>query len=127
MYTDFAGRHVAHQLEAQHVERHALGRQHPLGAFGVSRWPSTSGRMPLRIAEAQQAVADDHGDDRIAAAAAAIHGADGGEDVRGRDARRAHALQLRGEHVEQHFGIGTGVEMAAVFALEDLGRARARW
>ena len=34
--------------------------------------PSTSGRMPLRIAEAEDAVADDHGDDRVAAAAATV-------------------------------------------------------
>ena len=74
--------------------------------------------MPFGSRNAEQAVADDHGDHRVAAAAAAIHGAHRGEDVGRRDARRAHALQLRGQHVEQHFGIGAGVEVAAVFALE---------
>ena len=74
--------------------------------------------MPLRIAEAEQAVADDHRDHGIAAAAAAIHGVHRGEDVRWRDARRAHALQLGREHVEQHFRIGVGVEVAPVLALD---------
>ena len=74
--------------------------------------------MPFGSRNAEQTVADDHGNHGVAAAASAIHGADRGEDVGRRDARRAHALQLRGQHVEQHFGIGAGVEVAAVFAFE---------
>ena len=124
---DFTRRHVAHELEPEHVERDALGGEHPLGAlrrFALAEHQRTDA---VRIAEGQQPVADDHRDDGITAAATAIHGAHRREDVGGRDPRRADALQLRGEHVEQHFGIGAGVEVAAVFALDALRRARARW
>ena len=122
---DFARRHVAHQLEAEHVERDALGGQHPFGALRRLALAEHQRTDAVRIAEPEQAVADDHGDHGVTAAAAAIDGAHRGEDVGGRDARRAHALQLRGQHVEQHFGIGTGVEMTAIFAFEHFGRARA--
>ena len=66
-------------------------------------------------------MADDHRHDGITAAAAAIHGIERGEDVRRRRARRADALQLGREHVEQHFGIGAGVEVAPVFAGQHFG------
>jgi hypothetical protein len=46
---------------------------------------------------------------------------DGREDVGGRDARRADALQLGGEHVQQHLGIGGGVEVATLLADQHLG------
>ena len=74
--------------------------------------------MPFGSRNAEQAVADDHRDDRITTAAAPIDRAHRGENVGGRHARRTYALQLGRQHVEQHFGIGTGVEVAAVFALE---------
>jgi hypothetical protein len=72
-------------------------------------------------------VADDHRDHRIAAAAAAVDGGDRREDVGRRDARRADALQLGGEHVQQHFGIGAGVEVAAVLARQHLGELGGSW
>ena len=43
-----ARRDVAHQLEAEHVERDALGGEHVFEALAASRAePSTSGRMPF--------------------------------------------------------------------------------
>ena len=75
----------------------------------------------VRIAKAEDAVADDHGHHRVAAAAAPVDGAERGEDVRRRDARGADALQLGGEYVEQHLGIGGGVEVAPVLADQHLG------
>ena len=78
--------------------------------------------MPFGIAHADEPVADDHGDHRIAAAAAAIHGAQRGEDVGRRDPRRADSLQLRRQHVEQHLGVRGGVEMAPVLALQDFAQ-----
>jgi hypothetical protein len=112
-------RHVAHQLETQHVERDALRGQHPFGAFRGFALTQHQRPNAVRIAEGQQSMADDHGDDGVAPAAAPIDRAHGRKDIRRGDPRRAHALQLGSQHVEQDLGIGSGVEMTAVFALED--------
>jgi hypothetical protein len=66
-------------------------------------------------------VADHHRDHRVAAAAAAVDRVHCREDVGRRHARRADALQLGSEHVQQHFGIGSGVEVAAILARYHLG------
>ncbi len=70
---------------------------------------------------------DHHRHHCIAPAAAAIHRTGRGENVGRRDAGRTDALQLGRQHIEQHFGIGTGIEMAAVLAHQHLGKfARVR-
>jgi hypothetical protein len=57
----------------------------------------------------------------IAAPAAAIHRIGRGENIRRRDARGADALQLGCQHIEQHLGIGAGIEVAAILAHQYLG------
>ncbi len=116
-----ARRHVAHHVETQHVERDAFGRQHPLGALLRVALADHQRTNAVRVAKAEDAVADHHRDDRIAAAAAAIHRVGRGEDVGRRDARRADPLQFGGQHIEQHFGIGAGVQMPAVFPHQHFG------
>src|ERR1700733_9330185 len=115
------GRHVAHQAERQAVERHALGGEHPLGAARRAPLAEHQRADAVRVAKAEHSVADDHGDHRVAAAAAAVERRQRREHVRRRDARRADALQLGGEHVQQHLRIGGGVQVAPVFADQDLG------
>ncbi len=78
--------------------------------------------MPCGSRKPTIAVAEDHRDHGVAAATAAIHGAERREDVGGRDARRADALQLGREHVQQHLGIGGRVEVPAVLADQHLGQ-----
>ena len=120
-----ARRHVAHQLEGQHGKRHAFGRQHVFHAPGAAPLAQHQRADAVRITEAQHAMADDHGHHCVGAAAAAVYRIDRREDVAGGDARRAHALHLGGEHIEQHFGIGAGVQVAAILARQDrreLGR-----
>jgi hypothetical protein len=91
---------------------------------GVSRRPSTRGRMPFGSRKPRMPWPDDHGHDGITAAAAAINRIQGREHVRRRDARRADPLQLGSKHIQQHLRIGRGVEMAAVLAADDLGELR---
>jgi hypothetical protein len=122
MNTASPGRHVAHHLEAQHVERDALGGQHPLGALLGVALADHQRTDAVRIAKAQDAVADHHGDHRVAAAAAAVDGVGGGENVGRRHARRADALQFGGQHVEQHFGIRGRVQVAPVLAHQHFGQ-----
>jgi hypothetical protein len=69
-------------------------------------------------------VADHHRHYGITAAAAAIHGACGREDVRRCDTRRADPLQLGGEYVQQHFGVRLGVEVAPILARDHFGELR---
>jgi hypothetical protein len=45
-----------------------------------------------------------------------------GEDVGRGDARRADALQLGGEHVEEHLGVGARVQVPAILAHQNLGQ-----
>ena len=121
MNTASPGRHVAHHVESQHVERDAFGRQHPLGAlFGVALADHQRADA-VRIAETQDAVADHHGDHGVAAPAAPVNGIGGGENIGRRDARRADPLQFGREHVEQHFRIGSGIQMPAVLAHQHFG------
>ena len=56
-----ARRDVAHQLEAEHVERDALRRHHVFVAVArVSRSPEHQRADAVRIAERDQAVAEHH-------------------------------------------------------------------
>jgi hypothetical protein len=67
-------------------------------------------------------MSDDHGDDRVATAAAAIDRVERCKHIRGRHPRRADALQLGGKHVEQHLRVRSGVQMTPIFAGDDLGQ-----
>ena len=55
-----ARRHVAHQREAEHVERDALGGEHVLDAARGLALAEHERADAVRVAEADDAVADDH-------------------------------------------------------------------
>src|SRR5262249_24498265 len=61
------------------------------------------------------------GNNGVAATAAAVYRAQCRKHVRGCDAYGTDPLQLGSEHVLQHLGVGGGVEVAPVFADQDLG------
>ncbi len=123
----FAGTDVPQQLEAGHVERDALGRDHVLAAARALAGADDERADAVRIAETEHAVPEDHGDDGVAAANAPVGGAHRGEDVRGRRARRADALQLARQHVQQDFRVGRGVEVPAVLAHQHVRQRPSRW
>ena len=81
---------VALELEADGVERHALGSDHVLDA--VRRLANAEHERPdaVRVAERDDAVADDHRDDRVAAGATFVQRLDGVEDL-----LRLHAVRRR--------------------------------
>ena len=109
-----ARRDVAHALEAEHVERDRFGRDRVFVVpAGVSRLPSTSGRMPCGSRNATRPRPSTVRDDRVAALArggctpsTAANAASG--------VSASCVSQLVREHVEQHFGVGLGVDVAAV-------------
>src|SRR5690606_38067241 len=76
-----AGLDIAYQLEAQHVQGHALGGDAVFQAvFGFAL--TEAGRPDaVRIAEADDAVVVDHGNRRIGTAAAAMDIGNGFEDL----------------------------------------------
>ena len=116
----FTGRHIADRLEGEHVERDALGGQHEFRTFRGAPGAEHQRTDAIRIAKAQHAVADDHNDHRVAAATASVHRTGRRENVRRGHARRADALQLGGEYVQQHFRIRFAVEMAPILADQHL-------
>ncbi|MNZ42049.1 hypothetical protein D3C78_596160 [compost metagenome] len=116
-----ARRQVADQGEAEHVQRHAFRGDHVLDAFVGVTLAEHDRADAVGIAEADDAVAGDHRHHRVAAAAALMHAGDRGEDVVGGRLQLAAHGQLVGEHVEQHFRVGVGVDVAQV-GFVDLAR-----
>ena len=79
-----------------------------------------------RVAEREEAVAGDQRDDRVRALDALVHVLDGLEHLVGVELEAGDlALQLGGEHVEQHLGVARGVHVAAVDVEQVAPRARA--
>ena len=107
--------HVAHQLEAERIERHAFGSHQILIApLGLA---ATEYERPdaVGIPEGEQPVARDHGDHRIGAATAAMHARYGREYRRGIELVVGDAfLQLVREHVQQNFRIGVRVDVTQI-------------
>ena len=115
----FARQDVALELEADRVERHAFRRNHVLDA--VRRLANAEHERPdaVRIAERHDAVADDHRDDGVAARATLVERLDGVEDLLRLQAVRRVLAELVREHVQQHFRVGVGVEVAVVLLLDE--------
>ena len=68
-----------------------------------------------RIAKREHAVAGDHRDDRVRAAAALVHAGDRREDRVGIEPMMLRgALELERQHVQQHFAVGVGVDVAEI-------------
>ena len=108
-------RQIAPDLKAQRIERHRLGRQEEFGS--LRRLVAADHQRPdtERIAKSQQTVAGDHRHHGVGALATAMHAGDGGENgVRVKANALGRLLQLVRQYVEQHFGIGTGVDMAQI-------------
>ena len=78
---DFAGSNVPYLAELQHVQCHAFRRYHVFRAgLGL---PLTHDERAdtVRVPERDDAVTDNHGDDRISAAASSVHRLDGFKDL----------------------------------------------
>jgi hypothetical protein len=77
----------------------------------------------VRIAECDHAVAEHHRHDRVTADTTRMRAGDRFENMIRRQRAAILDLQLVREHVEQHFGIGIGVDVAAI-VLEHLAAQR---
>ena len=72
-----AGRDVAQHVEAERLDRDRLRRDDVLGAAHLLVLADDQRPDAVGIAEREQAVAGDHRDDRVRAAAALVHAGDG--------------------------------------------------
>ena len=113
-----ARRDVAHQFESRGVERDGFGSEHMLGAEIGLALAIDQRADAMRVAERQDAVTGDQDRHGIGALDPAVHGGNGAEDMLRRELERGHRPQFVGKDVEQNFGIGTGVEVAQVFAVK---------
>ena len=112
-----SGGDVAHQLEAQGVERHGLRGHHVLVAVLRLGPPEHQGPDAVGVAEGEQPVARDHRDHGVGAAAPAVDTRDPREDGRGVELVVCRAfLQLMREDVEQHLRVGIGIDVPQVLA-----------
>ena len=115
------GLQVTHQPEAQALQRHRFRRHQVLGTAVLGLGHAVAERPDAqRITEGQQPVAGDLGHTGIGATRPAMqrrHRLEDGVRIQ-RHAPRP-VVQLVRQHVQQHFGIGVGVDMPAV-ALEEL-------
>ena len=104
--------HVAHAREAQDVQRRGFGGDDVLGALAVFAFAQHQRADAVRVAERHQAQAQHHADDGVAALHAAVHAGHGTD--RGLGAERALQVQFVGEHVQQHFAVRIGIDVATV-------------
>ena len=112
----FARRHVAQELKAQRIQRHAFRSHHILGAaiadIALAQHQRTDA---VRVAEGDHAVADNHRHAGVSASNLAVGGSDRRKNVVCFQRIVAEVVQLAGEDIQQDFRIGGGVDMAAFF------------
>ena len=117
-----AGGDIALDLEALRIEGHRFRGDHVLAAALLEAAAEHQRADAVWIAKTNDTVAGDHHDHGVGAAATHVHAGDRGEDVFRGGRHLAPALQFMGENVEQHFGIGIGVDMAQIVAEQVLAQ-----
>ena len=107
-----AGGDVAIKRNAQSFQCHRFAGEHghAVGAVTHAQWTDSKG-----IAECQQPVPGNHGDDGVGAAQAPVNGAYSGENVCNRCLLSiAGPAQLVRQHIEQHFRVTLGVDVTVI-------------
>jgi len=107
--------YVAQSIELQNVQGHTLGRDHVIAALIRLALAKHQRPNAIRIPKSNDSNTDDQGNHRVAAFTALMNGLDRVENLLGRWATVRPALQFVRKDIEQHFGIGTRAQMAAVF------------
>src|SRR5690606_11092465 len=117
----FAGGEIAQLAEAENVEGDTFRSNHVLVALPWFADAGDQGPDAVRIAECHDPGTYDHRNHRVAAPAPTMHRLDCLEYLLGRRVSAGAALQLVRKNVQQHFGIRTGCEVAAVFPRQEVG------
>ena len=111
----FAGRNVALEFEAEHVERDRFARDRVFSTRHCFIATVDHRTNAIRIAECDEAVARNHRQHRVRAAAALMHATHRRENFLRRELHTLRgSLQLQREHVEQHLRVAVGVDVSRV-------------
>ena len=111
----FARRNVALELVAGAFECHRFAGHHHAGAAFVLAVAHAQRPDAERITERQQAMSRNQRHHGVRALDALVYAAHGGKHVGGRQRQATSGFfQLVGQHVEQHFGVAVGVDVAVV-------------
>ncbi|MNQ74601.1 hypothetical protein D3C85_893620 [compost metagenome] len=111
----FAGTDVAHEAEAHAFQGHGFGSDQVFGTLLRFIDAQAQRTDAVRIAEGQQAHAGDLRNGGVTALDAAVQHGNGLEDgFRVQVQARRRFLDFMRQHVEQHFRIGIGIDVAAV-------------
>ena len=117
-----AGVDIALKLVQRAFQRHRLAGQHHV----VRAAAHAQGANAMRVAKSQYAVAGNERNHRVRTFHPQVHIAHRRKQVFGQQRHAtAGALQLMGQHVEQHLGITVGVDVAVVVG-EQLALERVR-
>ena len=114
-----ARRQIRDQAEALHVQGHALRGDHVLESARlrlsppIDQWPNAE-----RVAEADDADADDHGHRRVGALAAPMDAGHGLEHFLRAGLPSPGFAQLAGKQVQQHFRIAGGIDVVQILLLQ---------
>ncbi|MNG92921.1 hypothetical protein D3C79_518680 [compost metagenome] len=118
----FAGCQVTDQGEAEDVQGNAFRGDHVFHAFVGVALAEDYRADAIGVAETDDAVAGDHRHHRVTADTAAVHVGNRSEHVFFGRLQLATHRQLMGEHVQQHFRVGVGVDVAQVGLVDLLGQ-----
>ncbi len=118
----FARRQVANQGETEHVQGNAFRGDHVLNAFVGVTLAEHDRADAVRVTETDNAVTGDHRDHRVTADATVVHVGHGGKHVFFGRLQLAALGQLVSEHVQQHFRVGTGVDVTQVGFVDLFGQ-----
>ncbi|MEW5314961.1 MAG: hypothetical protein WDW38_006420 [Sanguina aurantia] len=116
-------RDIAQALETEHVEGDRLGRNRVLGAFRRDALAKHQRTNAIGIAKRDQAIAEHQRHAGLATTGAHVNAGDGLEDMVRCQRHAVLDLQLVRQHVEQYFGVGIGIDVAAI-VLEHLAAQR---
>ena len=111
----FARLHIAHEAVAGAFQGHRLAGHHHLAAFGQIGLAIAHGSNAKWITECHHAIPRNQTDHGIRALDALVHGAHSLEDRCRRQGQfTACQFELVRKHVEQHFSVAIGVEVATI-------------
>ena len=111
----FAGGNVALELVRGAFKRHGFAGHHDGAAVFVMAAAYAQGADAKRVPKSQQAVAGDQSHHGVRALDALVHTAHSGKHIDGAQRQAAGGFfELVRQHVEQHFRVAVGVDVAVV-------------
>ena len=116
----FSRLQVTQAFKLQYVQRDALRRHHVIIATVVLACAEDQRTNTVRVAERDNAEADNQCHHGIAARAALVDGLNGAEHLLRRQLALRSDVQFVREHVQQHLGVVIGAQVTSILARQQL-------